>query len=163
MPVVSSKSFEIVNANTRRGKGPLVKVEISPGRFVKMYRADAEAQGLVPQGDKLRSAEGDKGASPPSTGSDLQSESGSDTADSAENGGDEAAILAAVPGEGDDLTEIDGVGPATARVLTAAGITTFGQLKAAGREGLERVVSGSALAAIVAWQASTSSATGGEK
>lgn len=93
-------------------KGPLIKVEISPGRYVKMYQADAEARGLVqkarpPQQDKIRPPQQDKQQQPPAEPEE------------------ETAVS-------DDLTQIPGVGPATARALAARGIDTFAALRAAG-------------------------------
>lgn len=161
MPVVSSKSFEVVNEKVRKGKGPLVKVEIAPGRFVKMYRADAVAQGLIKKdssedlgmtgGTKARVAEGDKMLRPSqdkkaaAADTAVNGEAGQGSADTAESGG--------TPGGADDLTVIEGVGPATARALGAVGIVSFEQLRSAGRADLERVVSGNVLASIEAWQA----------
>jgi len=44
-----------------KGKGPLVRVELAPGRFVKMYQKDAEAKGLAFEPEvKSRTAMGDK-------------------------------------------------------------------------------------------------------
>ena len=89
-------------------KGPLVKVEIRPGQFVKMYRDDAIAAGhlkakepvqnkMQPQpANKMRLPEEDKEPD---------------------------------PAPADDFTSIPGVGPATARALVAHGITTFEQLR----------------------------------
>ena len=133
MAVVGKTSFQVVNEN--RNKGPLVKVEISEGRFVKMYRADAEAQRLIekqqpaPQ-DKSRKPAEDKRRKPKGDKTLPQSPPGSEE-------------------EADDLTEIDGVGKATARALQLAGIETFAQLKTAD---VSRVISGNALTAIEEWR-----------
>lgn len=93
-------------------KGPLVKVEIRPGQFVKMYEADAIAQGYLKARskplDKMQTRPLDKqrAPEPPSTSSGQP--------------------------EPDDFTTIAGVGPATARALVAHGIVTFEQLRGAG-------------------------------
>lgn len=142
MAIVSSKSFELVNAKTRQQKGPLVTVEISPGRHVKMYQADAEEQGLI---QKSRPAAEDKSLKP---AEDKRREGPS------ERPGERREAETTVPqpsAPADDLTEIDGVGKATARALAAAGIVTFEQLKTAD---IERIVSGNALAAIEEWRSS---------
>lgn len=105
----SSELFELSTPETRRAKGPLVTVQLQPGRFVKMHRQDAIAQGLLqpeekaqpPTGDKMRPAAKDK-----------------------------AAGIGA-PTTPDDLTTIPGVGQATARLLQARGINTFDQLRQA--------------------------------
>lgn len=122
MPVVNSRAtWPLITQEERMKKGPLVKVEISPGRFVKMHQADAIARGLIlpekkrrPTGrDKMRAPGRDKGAppqSPPGGGRDDEPESE----------------------RVDDFTVIPGVGPATARVLVTRGITTFEQLRQAG-------------------------------
>lgn len=100
-------------------KGPLVRVELQPGRFVKMYEQDAIAQGLLeakakppgenkmlpPAGNKMVEAQGSKGAGEQDDPPDPPA---------------------------DDLTTIDGIGPATARALQARGITTFEDLRKAG-------------------------------
>lgn len=133
MAIVSSKSFELVNAKTRAAKGPLIRVEIEPGRFVKMYQADAEAQGLVqksrpPAEDKGRKPQEDKGA------------------------GEQTPTQPPPKGEGaeaDDFTTIPGVGKATARALTVAGITSFAELRTAD---LSRIVSSQVQEAIEAWR-----------
>lgn len=124
MAPISSKSFTRSTPQSRKEKGPLVKVEISPGRYVKMHRADVEAQTL--QGkvkpadrDKLQPAQEDKAQ--PAQGDKL-----------APPQGNKAAEPTAPPAEPDDFTKIEGVGKATARALTTHGITTFAQLKAAG-------------------------------
>lgn len=162
MATVSSKSFEVVNEKTRQQKGPLVAVEISPGRHVKMYRVDAEAQGLIaplaassagsagdgqknrpPGGNKMRPPGDNKGSEKPTT----------------PPAGDQETAPPAVSDDGDrrddDLSSIDGVGPATVRALAAAGIITFDQLRTAD---ITQVVSGNALAAIEAWRTSVDSA-----
>jgi len=105
-------------------KGPLVKVEISPGRLVKMYEADAIEQGLLKKKppkkkapadrDKVQQPQRDKGA--PAT-TEKETPPGPDT----------ETITPS-----DDFTTITGVGLATARALAAHGVTTFAQLRAGG-------------------------------
>lgn len=122
MPI-STESFTKSTPQTRKAKGPLVRVELSPGRYAKMYRADVEAQGLT---DKVHPADRDKLSRP-------------QTDKTAPPAGDKMAPPQAdkaaettPPPEPDDFATIDGVGKATARALAAHGITTFDQLKAAG-------------------------------
>ena len=94
------------------GKGKLVNVKISPGRFVKMYEADAIAKGLIP-GAKAKPQAENKMLSP------------------AKN----KALEEAPPEEklqADEFTSITGVGPATARALVSHGIITFAQLREPG-------------------------------
>lgn len=104
MPVVkSSESWPRVTAHLNRGKGPLVKIEIKPGQAVKMYRRDAIEQGFL---DEVW--EGEQTEVQPN------------------NDGDNDP-----PVVQDDFTEINGVGPATAKLILNRGILTFEQLKAA--------------------------------
>lgn len=122
MAILSSKSFELDTPQSRTQKGPLIRVEISPGRFVKMYEQDAVAQGLVkpkqkkPGGNKLRRPQADK------QGSGGAGEQGSNSTEQTFPGEEP---------EADDLTTIAGVGPATARALQARGLMTFEQLRQA--------------------------------
>jgi hypothetical protein len=116
MATLSSKSFTVDTPQTRAKRGPLVRVEISPGRFVKMHEQDAVAAGHIkPKGrppqeeDKQRPAGGDKSGA-----------------------GQPAGKPAGEPVTMDDLTTVAGVGRATARALQARGITTFEQLRQAG-------------------------------
>jgi predicted flap endonuclease-1-like 5' DNA nuclease len=123
MAVLSSKSFDVVNQKTRQQKGPLVRVELSPGRFVKMHREDAIAAGhIAPQGgeknmpaaeNKMRPAAEDKFHEP----------AGDKAPPTPQRGEEEEA----------DFTSIPGVGPATARALKARGIVTFAALRVAGQ------------------------------
>lgn len=131
MAVVSRKSFVQENQKTRANKGPLVRVELQPGRYVKMYEADAIAAGHIrprpepkqkarpPQENKIREPGGDKGAetavTPPA---------------GAPAGTAEKMVETAVS-EPDDFTTIDGIGRATARLLAAHDITTFEELRQA--------------------------------
>lgn len=114
MAVINKSSFAVQNDRTRKEKGPLVKVELQPGRFVKMYRQDAIDKGLLaapetksqpPAENKMLPPADNKAATPPAP---------------------------PAPIEPDDFATIQGVGKATARALAAHGIATFPQLKAAG-------------------------------
>jgi predicted flap endonuclease-1-like 5' DNA nuclease len=110
MAIVSKKSFSIDDQKARQNKGPLVRVELRPGQFVKMHEADAiEAGHIKPktelaqksmpaQENKMRLSETEK-------------------------------TETAVPLSPADFGEIEGVGPATARRLVAQGITTFDELR----------------------------------
>lgn len=94
-------------------KGKLIRVQISEGRVVKMYEADAIAAGYMaaPQAK----------AQPPAQNKMRLP---------AENKAPEAEAEPEAPA--DDFTAIDGVGPATARALAANGIRTFAELRDAG-------------------------------
>lgn len=124
-------------------KGPLVKVKISEGRFVKMYEADAIAQGLIPDPkkarprphDKMLSPEGDKSA----TGAMRQS-------------GEPEPEPPAPPPVMADFESIEGIGPASARALAAHGITTFDELAAAEKLSF---LTPQAREAIEAWKAAS--------
>ena len=94
-------------------KGKLIRVQISEGRVVKMYEADAIAKGYI-------AAPQTKAQSPAQNKMRLPAENKAPELEPEE-----------VP-EPDDFTVIDGVGPATARALAASGITTFAQLAVAG-------------------------------
>jgi predicted flap endonuclease-1-like 5' DNA nuclease len=143
---LSSKSFDVVNQKTRQQKGPLVRVELSPGRFVKMHREDAIAAGhIAPQGgekmrpaaeNKMLTAAEDKGVVP-----HPQPLYPPGTSSQGERGASE---------EEADFTSIPGVGPATARALKARRIETFEQLRAAGQLDF---VSPQAMQAIEKWRA----------
>jgi predicted flap endonuclease-1-like 5' DNA nuclease len=115
MAIVDSRNtWQFVTQESNMNKGPLVKIEVRPGQFVKMYEADAIAQGLLAaktkpaSRDKARPATSDKARRP-----------------------DEQPAETAIPQPEDDLTTIPGVGAATARALAARGITTFEALRAA--------------------------------
>jgi predicted flap endonuclease-1-like 5' DNA nuclease len=92
-------------------RGPLVKVEISPGRYVKMYQHDAAARGLLqkekpPVMNKMRSPEPSTKEAAPQQEENLQQEEK----------------------EKDDFTEIEGIGEATCKALYEHGIQTFDDL-----------------------------------
>jgi predicted flap endonuclease-1-like 5' DNA nuclease len=137
MAVVNKQSFVLANAPKKRG--PLVRVEISPGRYVKMYQEDAIASGYitpapgVAQGPKSRPAAENKmrlAAEDKATPTPQRGEQGP---------------------EPDDFTAIRGIGPATARLLATRGITTFEQLRQAGTLDY---LSPQATAAIETWRQS---------
>lgn len=127
--IVNSKDWQIVNQEARRKKGPLVTIDLGRGRSVKMYEADAIAQGFLkgkPQAEnKMLTPPANKAAAP---------EEKPDAPDK----------------PADDFTTIPGVGPATARALAAHGIATFDQLEAAGELAF---LSGKAREAIEKWRA----------
>jgi predicted flap endonuclease-1-like 5' DNA nuclease len=144
MAIVSRKSFTVENQKTRASKGPLVRVELAPGQFVKMYEQDAIEAGHIqpkekpvekaeeksrpPEGNKMRPPSGDKA----STGS-----ASGESADTAESDDAAAGSGHELPDDGmssapDDFAKhINGVGLATARLLNSHGIFTFDQLRAA--------------------------------
>lgn len=112
--ITHRETWELDTQEKRMKKGPLVKVEIRPGQYVKMYESDAIAKGLI----KARSQPQNKMRAPAANKASASPESV------------EEKTPEAPPA--DDFTAIDGVGPATARALVAHGITTFEQLKGAG-------------------------------
>jgi predicted flap endonuclease-1-like 5' DNA nuclease len=103
--------WPLVTQELNMKKGPLVKVEIGPGQYVKMYEADAIKQGHI----KSKPAEKNKMLTP-----------------ERDKAKEEAKPQYEPPKTSDDFTEIAGVGPATARSLMAHGITTFQELIDAG-------------------------------
>jgi predicted flap endonuclease-1-like 5' DNA nuclease len=88
-------------------------VELEPGRFVKMHREHARARGLLPdqQKKKRRKLARDKRLRP--------------VDDKRQRTNEQKAAQA------DDLTEIPGVGPATAQKLRERGLGTFEALRSA--------------------------------
>lgn len=89
-------------------KGKLIRVQIGPGQYRKMYEADAIAAGHI---KAAKAAEKPQEKQRPQTANKMR-----------EPEQEKAA-------QADDFTKIDGVGPATARALVAHGITTFDQLR----------------------------------
>lgn len=129
MALINKDSFSDDNARIRTSKGPLIRVEIAPGRFVKMYRADAEAAGhIAPTATKAAPPAANKMMPPP------------------EN---KTVPAHSTEAETDDFTTIPGIGRASARALTARGITTFDQLRQA--TSLD-FLSPAAQAAVVTWR-----------
>jgi predicted flap endonuclease-1-like 5' DNA nuclease len=104
-----------------------------------MYREDAEVQGyLLPKArrapeDKVRKPEGDKAAQTPETSGQTQPDASGQTQ------------------ARDDLTEIPGVGEATARALAERGVRTFEALRTARRVARLGFLTPQAIAAIDAW------------
>lgn len=131
MAVVSKQSF----TRATKKSGPLVKVEISPGHVVKMYKEDAIAEGYLPPETKSKMI-------PPAENKIIPPAENK----AAEPPPPEVDTPKAGP---DDFTMIPGVGRATARALQARGVTTFEQLRQAGQVDY---VSESAMKAIEAWR-----------
>lgn len=137
MAVVSKQSF----TRATKKSGPLVKVEISPGHVVKMYKEDAIAEGYLPPEIK---------AMPPAENKMMPR---SENKAAGERGSGGAGEIKQETKTGpDDFTTIPGVGRATARALQARGVTTFEQLRQAGALDY---VSESAMKAIEAWRNDT--------
>jgi predicted flap endonuclease-1-like 5' DNA nuclease len=113
--IVNSNSWPVDNQEVRMKKGKLIRVEVSPGRIVKMYEADAVAQGLI-EPSKEKAAPTTKQKPKPQDKQQLPGETKEPEQ----------------PAPADDFTVIDGVGPATARALAANGITTLDELASAG-------------------------------
>jgi len=109
--ITPKNTWTVVTQASNAKKGPLVRVQMGPGRYVKMYEADAIAKGLIP------------GKAKPQATNKMQTSSKNKAA------APEAQTEEKAPA--DDFTTISGIGPATARALAAHGITTFDQLKAA--------------------------------
>jgi predicted flap endonuclease-1-like 5' DNA nuclease len=101
MAVLSSRSFTEDNPTSRANKGKLVKIEVSPGRLVKMYEADAVAAGHIKPKTKALPASENK------------------------------MILPTENKTADDFSGIPGIGPAAARAILAHGIATYDDLKTA--------------------------------
>lgn len=99
------------------GKGPLVKVELQPGRFVKMYRDDAIAAGLLDAPEKKRKKPADK------MQKQAQDKSGVVVTQ------DRARPAPGVTTAADDFTQIPGIGAATAEELYERGFDTFEELR----------------------------------
>lgn len=120
-------------------KGPLVRVQLQPGRFVKMHEEDAIAQGLLES--KARSAGQNKMRTPAANkGAGEQGGKGAGEPDTPPD-----------PPPADDLTAIAGVGKATARALQARGIDSFEKLRQATPEKLN-FLGKQALQAIEDWK-----------
>lgn len=117
MAVIKSRSnWELQTEQSNKTKGPLIKVEIRTGQFLKMYESDAIAKGLIqkkappgknkmitPGGNKKQDPAPDKNKAPTPEKTETENQS-------------------------DDFTEISGVGPATQRALKTHGIETFQDL-----------------------------------
>ena len=110
MAIVDSKTWPVDNQRVRAQKGQLIRVVKRNGQIVKMYEADAIAQGLIkgkPQAEnKMRTPSENKA---------------------------EPEAPAEEPPKPDDFSTIPGIGKATARALVAHGVTTFEQLHQAGK------------------------------
>lgn len=146
-------SWEIETQESRMKKGPLVRVELQPGRFVKKYQADAVEEGYAEDGDgvwRLSAEPKKKGSKPQETKIRKPQEDKSRPAP--EEDGTKAEAPEPLEPSGlapdEDFTVIDGVGPATQRALAAHGIKTFEAL----READLSFLSGQALAAIQEWR-----------
>ena len=141
-------SFTPYNEEVRMSKGPLVKVEISPGRTVKMHREDAIRQGLL----KAQPAAQNKAQAPAANKAQApaQNKVGESTEAPADEYGAQADI-SKLPPLPDLFKEIPGVGAATARALVARGIRTFEQLRQADLDEMD-YLSSNVRQAIEAWR-----------
>lgn len=141
-------SFTPYNEEVRMSKGPLVRVEISPGRTVKMHRDDAIRQGFL----KGQSAAQDKAQAPAANKAQApaQNKAGEGTEDPADEYGAQADI-SKLPPMPDPFKDIPGVGAATARALVARGIRSFEQLRAANLDEMD-YLSSNVRQAIEAWR-----------
>jgi predicted flap endonuclease-1-like 5' DNA nuclease len=111
--IINSKEWSLITQEVRMNKGKLVNIQISPGRYVKMYESDAIAKGLLkakPQpANKMRVPSQNKAAPE-----------------------EKPEVPPEVKPPADDFMTIPGIGKATARALETHGITTFEQLRSAG-------------------------------
>lgn len=89
-----------------KNKGPLIRVELSPGRFVKMHRQHAIEAGFLDAPPKMRTVK------------------------------TENKMITPVENKADDFTEIPGVGKASVELLNNQGVFTFKQLRSADLSGL---------------------------
>ena len=94
------------------GKGKLIRVELQPGRFVKMHKQDAIEAGLL-RGSKIRKTSVENKMVVPVMNKV------------------EAEVEVEEPEYQDDFTEISGVGKATIELLHQQGVFTFAQLREA--------------------------------
>lgn len=129
MAIISSKSFVISTPQTRAQRGPLIRVKLRDGQYQKLYEQDAIEQGLIP-GKKQEPGQ-DKQRKP---AKDKSRKPGQDKSEPA-----------------DDLTTISGIGPASARLIVARGITTFDELRAASEAGKLDFLSSAVQTAIGKW------------
>lgn len=96
------------------GKGQLIRVELQPGRFVKMHRQHAIEAGLLNAPQKMRTVKTEnKMVVPVMNKAEIEE-----------------------PENQDDFSTIPGVGKATIELLHHQGIFTFAQLRAADLSGL---------------------------
>lgn len=126
-------------------KGPLVRVEISPGRYVKMHRQDAIREGLL----KAQEPAQNKAQAP------AQNKGRTVVDETPITGGDEPLPddldISKQPPMPDPFKDIPGVGAATARALVSRGIRTFEQLREIDLDELDYLSAG-ARNAIRAWR-----------
>lgn len=127
-------------------KGPLVRVEISPGRYVKMYRQDAIREGRL----KAQEPAENKAQTP------AQNKGRTVVDETPITGGDELLLdddldISKLPPMPDPFKDIPGVGAATARALVSRGIRSFEQLRAANLDEMD-YLSSSVREAIEAWK-----------
>lgn len=126
MTVIDSKTWPVDNQRVRAQKGKLIRVVKRKGLVVKMYETDAIDQGYIkskPQAEnKMRTP--------------------------TENKAEPEAEAEETP-KADDFSSIPGIGKATARALVAHGITTFEQLRQAGKLGY---LTSKAAEAVEAWR-----------
>ena len=110
MPVINSRdSWPIITEEIQQKKGPLVRVEIAPGQFVKMYKSDVQNKSRHPESNKI--------APGPAGNKDMED---LDIQDSVES---------------EDLTVIPGVGKASERALNENGLFTLYQIYTSGEFG----------------------------
>jgi predicted flap endonuclease-1-like 5' DNA nuclease len=156
--IIDSKEWQLINQEVRMNKGKLVNIDLGKGRFVKMYEADAIAQGLIkptgslkpPAAAKLRTPPANKMRKPVTDGL-RQSASPANKAgqqievDPVAATDQRIAIeeIAKLEDDGDPVAappppveqpgpeSIPGIGKASARALAAHGVITLDQLKAA--------------------------------
>lgn len=140
--IINSKQWKMITQEVHMSKGKLITVEISPGRSVKMYEADAIAKGLIqpPPEVKMRKAPGNKMRERPAdkTGQRIETDQRMVSTDAGSH--DPQTVIAEIAQLEDEappheeqpgLDSIAGIGKASSRALAAHGVETFEQLKAA--------------------------------
>lgn len=124
MPVITDKyNWPLVTQEINMKKGPLVKVQIRKGQFVKMYESDAIAKGYLPSKAKPQA---DNKMRIPDAKQNKAAHQEAEAESTPLEAADEFAQTA------DDFTTIPGIGKGTARALVAHGIRSFEQLRQAG-------------------------------
>jgi predicted flap endonuclease-1-like 5' DNA nuclease len=154
--IINSKEWVLINQEKRMNKGKLINVELSRGRYVKMYEADAIAQGLIkptriaavrqsheppaaakartPEANKMRKAPANKTGQRIETDQRMAIEPQAAIAEIAKLLTEERSKVedeAPPPVEQPGPESIPGIGKASARALAAHGVITLDALKEA--------------------------------
>lgn len=125
--------------NQNKGRGPLIKVQLGPHRYAKMYEMDAIEKGLIPKPGRLPSDKGEKSRSQAENKMIKPEENKGEI-------GQEKTVPDRV--EWEDFTEIQGIGRASCSALYDNGVHTWEDLLDADVSFLNP----KARAAVVAWR-----------